>query len=335
MLLKNKLHKPPSRIEVVVDKAKSSCKTDISLIKKDMNIELLREDFCHYATYMKGSRKATIRRYRQNIKTFSRNLDVSDLSEVNEKNVRIFFMKGRTERNWKPATYRTYYMTLKVFFRWCMKQGYIKKNYIEDLELPNMDEALPKGLSKKEAMFLLEVAYNLPYVQKYQRYRNHAIYATFLYTGIRKSELLNLKLTDVDIENRSLFIHKGKGGKDRILPLHSKLVQSLDRYLRERKKAKKMTPYFFTSSNRDMGFTEEGLKWINNKIKKVSKISFTTHGLRHTFGTLMSEAGCDIYSLSKMMGHSNIKTTMIYVHTNAEHLREEMTKHPLDMMMSI
>lgn len=295
-----------------------------------MNIELLREDFCHYATYIRGLSKNTIRRYRQNISYFATASKITDINEVNDKNVQMFFLNGRVDKNWKTSTYRTYYMTLLVFFRWCVKNGHLEKNYVQELELPKMEKSLPKKLKKQDALRLLEVAYNYPYTQKYLKYRNHALFATFLFTGLRKSELLNLKLADIDLENLTLFVRQGKGNKDRILPISFTLAQTLNRYLVERKKQHKTCPEFFTSSNRNHGFTSSGLKLLVNQIKKASGIDFTTHKLRHTFATLMIEGGCDIFSLSKMMGHSDIKTTTIYLSATAEHLRSQVTKHPLN-----
>jgi site-specific recombinase XerD len=297
-----------------------------------MNIELLLEDFCHYGTYIRGVSKNTIRRYRQNISHFARASKISLISEVNQKNVQTFFLEGRVHKNWKTTTYRTYYMTLLVFFRWCVKNGYLEKNYAEDLELPKTEKTLPSKLNKQDALKLLEIAYNYPYTQKYLKFRNHALFAMLLFAGLRKSELLHLKLTDVDLENLTIFVRLGKGNKDRIIPMSFTLAQSLNRYLIERRKQQKTCPEFFTSSNRNIGFTASGLKRLVNQLKKASGLSFTIHKLRHTFATLMLEGGCDIYSLSKMMGHSDIKTTTIYLSATAEHLRSQVTKHPLNAL---
>jgi site-specific recombinase XerD len=108
------------------------------------------------------------------------------------------------------------------------------------------------------------------------------------------------------------------------------LAQSLKRYFEERKRLNKTCPEFFVSLNRNCGFTESGLKNLVLKMRQASGLKFTIHKLRHTFATLMLEGGCDIYSLSKMMGHSDIKTTTIYLYASAEHLRAQMTKHPLN-----
>jgi site-specific recombinase XerD len=152
----------------------------------------------------------------------------------------------------------------------------------------------------------------------------------FLFAGLRKAELLNLKFTDVDLENMSIFVRQGKGSKDRIVPIPQKLAEILRVYLQERSRLKKTCPEFFTSLNRNCGFTNTGMKRLVEKIVKASKIQFSVHKLRHTFATLMLEGGCDIYSLSRMLGHSDIKTTTIYLSATAEHLRQQIIKHPLN-----
>jgi len=172
--------------------------------------------------------------------------------------------------------------------------------------------------------------HNYPYGYTFLRCRNHAIFSTFIFAGLRKQELLTLKFTDIDIENLTIFVRQGKGKKDRIIPMTYTLAQSLKRYLEYRKKLNKTCPEFFTSLNRNQGFTDTGLKRLVEQIRKASGVTFTVHKLRHTFATLMLEGGCDIYSLSKMMGHSDIKTTTIYLYASAEHLRSQMTKHPLN-----
>lgn len=252
------------------------------------------------------------------------------MQEVTSDNVRSLFYYGRTQRNWTPNTFICYHKSLLVFFRWCMRQGLLESNPIEDIECPKVEKKLPKKLNKQDAMKLLEVVYNYPYKYKFLRYRNHAIFATFLYAGLRKNELLNLKLADIDLDNLTLFVRQGKGGKDRIIPLSFTLAESMKRYLRERRRINRTCPEFFVSKTLNGGLTETGLKRLIDSIQEASRTKFTAHKLRHTFATLMLEGGCDIYSLSKMMGHSDIKTTTIYLSASAEHLRSQILKHPLN-----
>lgn len=297
-----------------------------------MKIQLLLEQFCHDSKYMRGVSHATTKRYQENISNFMNSTGISQTREINEKLMYQFFLDGRVHKNWKSQTFRTYFMSLLVFFRWCVKHNHLEENYVKNIQLPKNDKTLPKKLTKQEASKLLEISFNYPYTQKYVRYRNYALFSMFLFAGLRKNELLKLKLTDVDIENQTIFV-KGKGNKERIVPMNSKLTFALDRYLDYRKASKKTCSEFFTSSNRNQGFTESGLKRLILLMRKELKIHFKIHELRHTFATLMLEGGCDIYSLSKMMGHSDIKTTTIYLSATAEHLRSQIVKHPLDTIL--
>ncbi len=295
-----------------------------------MDIDILSQKFCDYSSSIRGYSKHTIRRYRNVIKRYCQLANISEINQVNDENVRALFYYGRTERNWSVNTFIVYHKTLLVFFRWCITQGYMKNNPITDIEKPKIEKRLPVKLNKQVSLRLLEVVYNYPYEYKFLRYRNHAIFSTFIFTGLRKQELLNLKYTDIDTDNFTIFVKQGKGNKDRIVPMSYTLAQSLKRYMDERKRLNKTNPEFFSSLRGNVGFTDNGLKKLVDQVRKSSGVSFTVHKLRHTFATLMLEGGCDIYSLSKMMGHSDIKTTTIYLSASAEHLRGQMVKHPLN-----
>lgn len=296
-----------------------------------MEIKILAGQFYDYSFHIRGYSKETIKRYKNAINFFCKATCLTHIEQINEKNVHQFFMYGRVTREWSPGTFITYHKTLVVFFRWCVEKNHIEKNYAEEIETPKLNKGLPKKIEKEDAFKLLEVSFNYPYTYKFLRHRDHAIFSMFLFAGLRKTELLNLKLTEVDIDNLTIFVTKGKGGKDRIIPMSHTLAQSLSRYLEERKRLRKTCPEFFTSPNRNQGFTDSGMKRLVRKMKDASKIDFSIHKLRHTFATLMVEGGCDIYSLSRMMGHSDIKTTTIYLSATAEHLRGQMVKHPLNL----
>jgi len=296
-----------------------------------MDIQILAREFFDYSTFIKGYSKCTIRRYTYVIKLYCKIAGISNIGEVTNENVRGLFFHGRTERNWSTNTYICFYKSLKVFFRWCITNGHMNFNPIDSIEKPKIEQKLPIKLNKQDALKLIEIVYNYPYGHnKFLRQRNHAIFSMFVFAGLRKNELLNLKYADVDIDNLTIFVRQGKGSKDRVVPMSYTLAQSLKRYLQERKSLNKTCPEFFTSLNRNAGFTSVGLQWLVKNIRKASGLKFSIHKLRHTFATLMLEGGCDIYSLSKMMGHSDIKTTTIYLSASVEHLRQQITKHPLN-----
>jgi site-specific recombinase XerD len=295
-----------------------------------MDIQIIAQKFYEHSTFMCGYSKETIRRYKYVIDSYCKFTGIQNINEVTEDNVRALFLYGRTQRKWQTNTYIVFFKSLLVFFRWCVKQGLLNKNPVEGIEVPKLEKKLPSKLTKQDSLRLLETTYNYPYESVFLRYRNHAILSTFIFAGLRKSELLNLKYTDVDIENLTIFVRQGKGSKDRIIPMSHTLAQSLKQYLEHRKRLNRTCPEFFTSLIRNQGFTDSGLKRIVGQINTASRITFTVHKLRHTFATLMLEGGCDIYSLSKMLGHSDIKTTTIYLAATTEHLRSQMTKHPLN-----
>jgi len=295
-----------------------------------MDILLLKQRFCDHASYIRGLSPRTIKRYIIVIDFFSKAESIGDISEINKDKVLSFFYNGRINRKWQPATFISYYNTLSVFFQWCVKEEYMEKDYTAELEKPRLTKRIPDKLSQKEVLRLLEFVYNYPYQSQFLRIRNHAMFATFVFTGLRRMELLKLKYTDVDLDGLTIFVRQGKGNKDRMVPISYQLAEILNGYLKERKRLKRTCPEFFTSLLKNQGLSEAGIKHIVDKLKKESGIKFGLHKLRHSFATLMLEGGCDIYSLSKMMGHSSIKTTTIYLAASTTHLKEQMIKHPLN-----
>jgi len=295
-----------------------------------MDIQILARKFYDYSSYIKGYSPPTVRRYRQVINYYCKLAGISEIEQVTLENTRNLFYHGRTERKWSVNTFICYHKSLMVFFRWCVKEGHMESNPIDEIEVPKLEKRLPPKLSRQDSLRMLEVVENYPYVNDFLRHRNYAIFMTFIMAGLRKKELLNLKCVDVEIDNLSMFIRQGKGNKDRIVPIGYRLAETLKKYVGERKRLNKTCPEFFTSLYHNNGLSDNGLRLMVGRIREASGIRFTIHKLRHTFATLMLEGGCDIYSLSKMMGHSDIKTTTIYLAASVEHLREQITKHPMN-----
>lgn len=295
-----------------------------------MDINTLAAAFCDHATHIRGLSKKTVTKYRECIRYYSRFSRVTTIQAATGESVRGFLLDGRVNRGWKPGSFVTIRNNLTVFFRWCVERGHLASNPTDGIEMPRLEKRLPRGMRKQDAMRLLEVSANYPYRHPFLARRNHAIFAAFVYAGLRKGELLRLRLSDVDLENLTLFVNQGKGRKDRIVPICFQLAETLRRYMAERQRLGKTCPAFFASLKRDVGFTETGLTLLVAKMREASGIKFSAHRLRHTFATLMLEGGCDIYSLSRMMGHSDIRTTTIYLSASAEHLRTQISKHPLN-----
>lgn len=297
-----------------------------------MKLELALQNYLHHAKYILGHSDETLRRFNQCVTTYRKRGDVKLVSDMNEKNARELLLQGRSVYNWKSSSYITFHKTLKRFIDWCLERNLIEgENFISKIAKPKLEKSLPKALAKEDAVRLLEFIENYPSQDDLTRRRNHAIFALFIYAGLRKKEALLLKLSDIDSENLTIFI-RGKGNKDRIVPMSITLASIIDKYIVERKKANKTCPELFVLRWKNRGLTVNGINNFKKIIQNESGIRFTIHGLRHTFATLMLEGGCDIYSLSKMMGHSDISTTTIYLSASSHHLRGQITKHPLNLI---
>lgn len=295
-----------------------------------MNINELHEQFCHEAQILRNLSLSSVRWYRSSIGLFLRFSKVVYLEDVTAKKLHDYLYDGRINRGWTADTFLNYYKGMKAFFLWCISKGYLKENPLKDIVKPKIERKLPKRISRQDAMRLLECAFNTRYVYRFEGYRNHAIFAVMIYAGLRAKEVLNLKLNDVDFSNSIISVNCGKGGKDRMVPICSTLNRILKGYLVDRNRIGRDCAYFFASIRGDMPFTYSGLKNLVARLKGISKIDFSCHRLRHTFATLMLEGGCDIYALSKMLGHNDIKTTTIYLSASVGYLQEQMCKHPLN-----
>jgi len=293
-------------------------------------IEITLDNFLQYQQYIGKKSGSTIKSYKENIGQFIRHVKVGCPQELTFGHVQRFFLYGNKDRKWKSRTFRKYYMSLVVFFDWLVEQQHLPENFVRRINVPELEDLLPRCITQEQAKILLVMAQNYPFKNDFIRSRSHAVFATFMFAGLRKDELFKLKRNDVDIDNRTLFV-QGKGKKERIVPISNKLAVALSIYIEERNKLNKTTPYFFVSFNRDCRYTDSGLKRIILLFREVCGFHFTAHMLRHTFATLMLRGGCDIYTLSRMMGHSDIKITTSYTWLVTDDLRIQLFKHPLEV----
>lgn len=297
----------------------------------NMNIHQLHASFCEEARLIKNYTPATIKWYTATLSAYLKhNPQVTELNEVTPDSLREFLYHGRLKRLWTADTFLHYYKGLKSFLKWCVKRGYLPVNPIESIEKPKLEKKLPKRISKQDALKILEYAFHQPRFYRFQRYRDRAVLAVMIFAGLRSKEVLGLKMQDVDLENNVITVVSGKGGKDRVVPICSTLKTILEEFRADRDRLDKKEIQFFCRLRGEGPFTVNGLKKVVDCLKRRAKVNFSPHKLRHTFATMMLEGGCDIFTLSKMLGHSDIKTTTIYLSASVKHMQEQIMKHPLN-----
>lgn len=288
------------------------------------------QKFLEYSLVFKGNTERTIKGFRSSFKQFQKQSLIEKIERFDRDSVETWIIKGKLESEWSPKTIKNKLQDLQLFADYLVQKKLKTENDIRQIPRPKLPKTIPKHLTRDESITVLEWTRNFPYKYRYDKYRAIAIMATFIFSGIRLTELRNLKVCDVDIQNRNITVRAGKGLKDRMIPMNLSLMEHLERYVVERKRLKKSNPYFFSAMRQDSQMGDLVIKRMFIKIREKCKIHIYPHLLRHTFATLMLEGGCDIFSLSKMMGHSDIKTTTIYLSATTTHLREQIIKHPVE-----
>ncbi len=217
--------------------------------------------------------------------------------------------------------------SLRSYYSFLILDGIIKVNPTVDLSAPKLWFSLPKFLSVEDVELLLQQ----PDEREAKGLRDKAMLELLYATGLRVSELVSLKTNDVNLES-GFLICKGKGGKERIVPVGNTSASAVKKYLEEaRQKLWKRETNTLFLTTRGGAFTRQGfwkmLKEYGEQAGLAQKIS--PHILRHSFATHLLECGADLRSVQLMLGHSQITTTQIYTHVTRKHLRKVYDKfHP-------
>ncbi len=217
--------------------------------------------------------------------------------------------------------------SLKSFYKFLVLDGIIKKSPAVNLSSPKTWFSLPKFLTMSEVDLLL----NQPDEKDIRGIRDKAMLELLYATGLRVSELVTLKIKDLNLEDGFLLC-MGKGGKERIIPIGDLATRTIRRYLDEaRPLLLKQPNSFLFLTRRGSPFTRQGFwKLLKSYAKKADlDVKISPHVLRHTFATHLLERGADLRSVQLMLGHSQITTTQIYTHVSRKQLRLVYDKfHP-------
>jgi site-specific recombinase XerD len=246
------------------------------------------------------------------------------VDEIETHHLRAFLRYLSEEKHYKTNSIIRVIATFRSFFRFLEREEYIEKNPSNRLQAPKKPESIPKYLTKEEIEKLLSALS----LDKDKGKRDYAIIQTLRYTGLRVSELTNLKIEDVNFEEATITVWHGKGDKYRIIPLHPELAPILHDYL-ENVRPPSEDPYFFITKKTETRITTGYIRVILHKAADEAGITkkVTPHVLRHSFATsLYKDHGVDLLRIGKLLGHASPRATSIYTHTTPEHLREALEK---------
>lgn len=252
------------------------------------------------ANLAKGLSPKTIKFYDDNLKIFFSSVQ----EEVTPKTIREFLASKRDKVS--PHTLHCYYRTLRRFFNFLREEGYIEDSPIDKVQSPKLPKLQPRFLNRGEIKQFFGV------ISK--KSRNYIFFLFLLDTGVRLSEALNLRISDLDLEHRRAFI-KGKGSKERFVFFGAKTGRYLLRYIRDRNDG-----FVFVSS----GHKKLDPSNVNHICKRISKKAGLTkispHTFRHTMATQFLENEGSVLVLQRLLGHASIEMTSRYTHFTIDSL---------------
>jgi len=274
-----------------------------------------------------GDELNTVRSYLYDLKQLEQFLQQrkKSLTDGSTEDLRDF-IHGLFDLRLSPASINRKISSIKTFYRFLVFQKRIESDPASDLELLKTGRKLPAFMSIKEVTAIIEAADDKSPAGLRDRVCLELLYGA----GLRISELLGLKVKDIDRENDLLSII-GKGNKQRIVPIGKKALRAIDEYLAKGRGEilKKRSSPFLILNMRGKRLSRMGFLKILRKyrIKSGVKKRVTPHMFRHSFATHLLEAGADLRVVQELLGHSDISTTQIYTHIDREYLKEIYREH--------
>ena len=262
-----------------------------------------------------------------NFITYLKEHDIEDFNEVSSSHL-VDYLQLQRQMMKDSATAARYISSIKGFFRYLENNNYIEKNPTDTLVPVKIGRKLPAVLSFQE----IELMLNAPKTEDIAGLRDKAILETFYSSGLRVSELINLKINDLFFEDEVIRV-LGKGSKERIVPLGSSAIHWLKEYLLKSRPhlEKKMRSQNFVFLSQKRG-TKLGRMSVWNIVKRYAeeagiKKEIHPHTFRHSFATHLLEGGADLRAVQEMLGHADISTTQIYTHIDRNYIKQVHRDH--------
>lgn len=286
-------------------------------------------NFLKYLKDEKNYSKYTVLNYGKDLKLFESFLKdekIEDIKSIDYQIIRTY-LSFLYDKNYEKKTISRNMSTLRSFFKYQLKEGKIKKNPMLLIDNPKLDKKLPKILYVEQ----LENILNLPDISTPLGQRNSLILEMIYSTGVRVSELISIKISDINFDDKKIKIF-GKGSKERYVLFGRVLEEKLNLYINDgRKKILKVhTDYLFLNKDGEK-ITSRGVEYVISDVLKKGGITFhiSPHTLRHTFATHMLNNGADLKTVQELLGHESLSTTQIYTHVSNERLRSVyLNTHP-------
>lgn len=243
--------------------------------------------------------------------------EVKDFPDITSKIIRewivILMSKGH-----KATTTRRKLSVLRTFFKYLMREGRLSEDPTETILLPKTGRRLPVFVPDYQMDELLD---SDEFQGGFRELRDRLVLLTAYYTGMRRSELVGLKVRDIDFAGKSLVI-TGKGNKQRLLPLANELLEDMQCYLEEReKRVQQEHGYFFITDKGTPVYDKFIYRLVVRYLGKVTTLSKRSpHVLRHTFATQLLNNGACIEAIRALLGHTDLSATQIYTHNSFEYL---------------
>ena len=298
---------------------------------KMTNLSEQVEDYLRYSQVERGLSNNTITAYRQDLTSFISFLQKENLTSWPTQAVDIdAFLAEQRDQKKATSSISRLITSLRKFYQWLVRQNIQKLNPMLEIDSPKKRRTLPVALTVNEVNNLLEQ----PDTKKKLGLRDRALLETLYATGIRVSDLINLKFTDLHEELKLVKVF-GKGSKERLIPISEVALSWIDSYKEKVRdplilKIGKNTDFIFLNS-RGGSLTRQAVWQIIKHYCKMAGIqkNVTPHTLRHTFATHLLENGADLRVVQEILGHSDISTTQIYTNLSQKHILQVYEKtHP-------
>lgn len=281
------------------------------------------QSFADYLKFEKGSSPHTLKNYRSDLRQFFSFAGTVNPEKISEIVIRKYVSSlfGKVQ----PSSISRKLSSLRSFFRHLVKKGLIESSPAEEMTLPKLPKKLPRFLIQDEAVALVESISGSDRVSL----RDRTILELLYGSGIRVGELAGLNRDDLDLDESWIRV-RGKGNKERVVPIGGKALEALKEYLAEKKKDLSIPEPLFQNPQRGR-LTPRSVQRIVKKRTSMAGIMkrTTPHTLRHSFATHLLEEGADLRGIQELLGHSSLSTTQRYTQVSVQHLMEIYDKsHP-------